>query len=82
MKITFLGAGSTIFARNVLGDVMMTEALRDAELALYDIDPVRSSSQKPFFLPFRRASLEAGTALGPIAVSRTGEKPSRMHYLW
>ncbi|MGL6200915.1 MAG: alpha-glucosidase/alpha-galactosidase [Lachnospiraceae bacterium] len=41
MKITFMGAGSTIFARNVLGDCMCTEVLRDSEIALYDIDDVR-----------------------------------------
>ena len=41
LKIAFMGAGSTIFARNVLGDVMSTEALRECEIALYDIDPVR-----------------------------------------
>ena len=41
IKITFLGAGSTIFARNVLGDCMCTPALRDAEIALYDIDAER-----------------------------------------
>ena len=41
IKITFMGAGSTVFARNVLGDCMCTPALRDAEIALYDIDPVR-----------------------------------------
>ena len=41
MKITFLGAGSTIFARNVLGDVMCTPALRDCDIALYDIDAER-----------------------------------------
>ena len=41
LKIAFIGAGSTIFARNVLGDVMSTEALRQCEIALYDIDPVR-----------------------------------------
>ena len=40
-KITFLGAGSTIFAKNVLGDCMLTPALRDAQLALYDIDQSR-----------------------------------------
>lgn len=38
VKITFMGAGSTVFARNVLGDCMCTDALRDAEIALYDID--------------------------------------------
>ena len=41
MKITFLGAGSTIFARSVLGDCMCCEALKDCEIALYDIDPLR-----------------------------------------
>lgn len=41
MKITFMGAGSTVFARNVLGDVMQTDALRDVDIALYDIDPKR-----------------------------------------
>lgn len=41
MKITFLGAGSTVFARNVLGDCMCSEALGDADIALYDIDGVR-----------------------------------------
>ena len=41
LKITFMGAGSTVFARNVLGDVMCSEALRECEIALYDIDAVR-----------------------------------------
>ena len=41
MKITFMGAGSTVFARNVLGDCMCTPSLRDAEIALYDIDEQR-----------------------------------------
>ena len=40
-KITFMGAGSTVFAKNVLGDSMMTPALRDFEIALYDIDSKR-----------------------------------------
>ena len=40
-KITFLGAGSTVFAKNVLGDCMQTEALCEFEYALYDIDEVR-----------------------------------------
>lgn len=37
-KITFLGAGSTIFAKNLLGDCMQVEALQGFEFALYDID--------------------------------------------
>ena len=41
MKITFMGAGSTVFARNVLGDCMCTPALQNCEIALYDIDEKR-----------------------------------------
>lgn len=41
MKITFMGAGSTVFARNVIGDCMCAEALRDSVFALYDIDATR-----------------------------------------
>lgn len=40
-KIAFLGAGSTVFARSVLGDCLHVEALRDAQIALIDIDPDR-----------------------------------------
>ena len=41
LKITFLGAGSTVFAKNVLGDIMCTPSLCECEIALYDIDPDR-----------------------------------------
>ena len=41
MKITFMGAGSTIFARNVIGDCMCTPSLCESEFALYDIDEKR-----------------------------------------
>lgn len=41
IKIAFIGAGSTIFAKNILGDVMLTPSLQNSELALYDIDTVR-----------------------------------------
>lgn len=40
-KITFMGAGSTVFAKNVLGDCMLTPALEDSTIALYDIDEQR-----------------------------------------
>ena len=41
IKVTFIGAGSTIFAKNVLGDIMLTDALKQVEIALYDIDADR-----------------------------------------
>lgn len=36
-----MGAGSTIFTKNVLGDTMLCAALQNAEFALYDIDTRR-----------------------------------------
>lgn len=36
-----MGAGSTVFAKNVLGDSMLSEALHDFEISLYDIDEKR-----------------------------------------
>ena len=41
IKITFMGAGSTVFAKNVLGDCIMTPSIENQEIWLYDIDPVR-----------------------------------------
>ncbi len=40
-KIVLIGAGSTVFAKNVLGDCMLTPALEDSTIALYDIDEQR-----------------------------------------
>ncbi|MFR5073733.1 MAG: alpha-glucosidase/alpha-galactosidase, partial [Bianqueaceae bacterium] len=41
IKITFVGAGSTVFARNVIGDCILTPELGDFEVCLFDIDPKR-----------------------------------------
>ncbi len=41
MKITFMGAGSTVFSKNVLGDTMLCPDFYDVEIALYDIDSDR-----------------------------------------
>jgi alpha-galactosidase len=45
-KIAFMGAGSTIFAKNILGDCMLAESLKDSQIALYDIDPSRLDESK------------------------------------
>lgn len=46
MKITFIGAGSTVFTGNVIGDCIYTESLQHAEFALYDIDAKRLKEAK------------------------------------
>ena len=60
-KITFLGAGSTIFAKNILGDCMFRESLQNAEIALYDIDPVRLKESE-YVLNALNANINASRA--------------------
>ncbi|MBQ8233548.1 MAG: alpha-glucosidase/alpha-galactosidase [Lachnospiraceae bacterium] len=55
MKITFMGAGSTVFARNVIGDCMCSEALRDSVFALYDIDGERLKESQTILEAMRKA---------------------------
>ena len=55
MKITFMGAGSTVFARNVIGDCMCSEVLRDSVFALYDIDTQRLEESRTILEAIRKA---------------------------
>ncbi|MCM3747098.1 alpha-glucosidase/alpha-galactosidase [Paenibacillus pasadenensis] len=55
-KITFLGAGSTVFARNVLGDVLLTSALQSFEIALFDIDHKRVRESEQLLNAIKRTS--------------------------
>lgn len=55
MKITFMGAGSTVFARNVIGDCMCSEALRDSVFALYDIDAQRLEESRTILEAMKKA---------------------------
>ena len=40
-KITFIGAGSVVFTRNLCSDILLTPSLQDCTISLMDIDPVR-----------------------------------------
>ena len=40
-KITLIGAGSTVFTRNLCSDILLTPALQESTIALMDIDPAR-----------------------------------------
>ena len=40
-KIAFIGAGSVEFTRNLVGDILAFDDLRDVEIALHDIDAER-----------------------------------------
>ncbi|MBO5040955.1 MAG: alpha-glucosidase/alpha-galactosidase [Clostridia bacterium] len=54
MKITFMGAGSTVFARNVIGDCLCAESLRDSVFALYDIDGKRLEESRVILEAIRK----------------------------
>ena len=56
MKLTFLGAGSTVFARNVIGDCMCSEVLRDSVFALYDIDGARIEESRTILEAIREST--------------------------
>lgn len=45
-KTVFLGAGSTVFARNLLGDILGHDELAGSEIVLHDIDPERLSTSE------------------------------------
>lgn len=40
-KITFIGAGSTVFAKNLMGDILSFPELSHSTITLHDIDPER-----------------------------------------
>ena len=39
--ITFIGAGSAVFTKNIAGDILSRPALAGAEIRLMDINPER-----------------------------------------
>ena len=45
-KVTFIGAGSTVFARNLLGDILSYDELAGTEIALFDIDAERLATSE------------------------------------
>ena len=45
-RIVFVGAGSTVFMKNIVGDILQRPALADATIALMDINPERLSESE------------------------------------
>ena len=54
-KITFLGAGSTIFAKNLLGDLLSFPEFSEATISLHDIDQERLSTTEIVAQRFAKA---------------------------
>ena len=45
-RIVLIGAGSTVFARNLLGDILSYPELADSEIVLHDIAPDRLATSE------------------------------------
>jgi alpha-galactosidase len=45
-KITFIGAGSTVFAKNLMGDILSYPELADSTITLFDIDQERLNTSE------------------------------------
>ena len=80
-KIVFMGAGSTVFAKNVLGDCMCAEALKGSSIALYDIDAERLRDSQRMVETLNR-NLNAGMSIEGFLGSRNRKKALKgAHYV-
>ena len=69
LKITLIGAGSTVFTRNLLGDILSYPELSCAEIALHDIDPYRLELSKKVAL-----RMAQGLGAQPIITATTNRR--------
>src|SRR5258706_15420202 len=72
-KIAFIGAGSTVFARNLLGDILGHDELAESEIALFDIDAERLATSE---LVARRV---ADALDAPSKITATTDRRSALH---
>ena len=70
IKIT-LSAGSTVFAKNVLGDSMLTP-LFVSEIALYDIDHDRLRQSEMMLNNINNNSTRQGKSIAYKRIKKTG----------
>ena len=45
-KVTLIGAGSTVFAKNLMGDILSYPELADSTISLFDINADRLATSK------------------------------------
>jgi alpha-galactosidase len=71
-RIVFVGAGSTVFARNLLGDILGHAELAESEIVLYDIDDARLTTSE---LVARRVASELSA---PARISTTTDRKAAL----
>ncbi|BFO08199.1 hypothetical protein GGER_07090 [Serratia rubidaea] len=82
IKVTFMGAGSTIFAKNVLGDIMCTPALREVDIALYDIDSNRLNESLTMLSNINQNVNDGKAIITPYLGRRTAARRCRAPTMW
>ncbi len=45
-KVCLIGAGSTVFMKNLVGDILLNDIFADCEIALHDIDEARLKTSR------------------------------------
>jgi len=82
-KVTFIGAGSTVFAKNILGDCLSSPQLNsNLEIALYDIDPERLAESRQM-VETLNTNLAGGRARisAHLGIANRKEALRRAHYV-
>ena len=80
-KITFMGAGSSVFAKNVLGDCMLSPILYDSEIALYDIDDVRLGDSRRMLDAINNNNGNKATIKSYLGVEQRKDAPRGADYV-
>ena len=88
MKIAFIGAGSTVFMKNIIGDVLQRPALAGATIALMDVNQERLDESAIVALKLAAtlgvpAKVETHTdrrQATPLSVSRWSAGPGHTWY--
>src|SRR5579863_6155746 len=67
-KVAFIGAGSTVFMKNIIGDILQRPALAGARIALMDVNPTRLAESEIV------AGKIAATLGVPAKIETTGDR--------
>jgi alpha-galactosidase len=77
-KITFVGAGSTVFAKNLIGDILSFPELSDSAICLFDIDENRLKTSEVVARRIaERYRLQLQSKSRPIVRAHLMELPTR-----
>lgn len=68
-KVAFIGAGSTVFAKSLLGDLLLFDELKESEICLMDVDEERLATSEKMV-----AKLAVATQSNPKVSATTDRK--------